>query len=397
MTVIEETSAILESEDLLCTPAVTGPALYEAALLVSLVRGDSCIPDRDTNWETLKEIAKENGVLALAFEALLKSGAEIPDVFAQSAEAIKASATQHAMELRSLLIEFAARQIDVIPLKGPALSLAFYGDMSLRSSSDLDLLVRSKDFARAEEILMGNGFVPRGPRGGYDRRFFRNGLAVELHFHLSLSRSFPFLAEDVWDRSVTTRFLDAPAHAMCKEDLALYLCWHGLKHGFCRLVWILDVARALRGWRDEEYDALVRHARQYDLEPWLLTGCEVVRAMLPLEVAEALDTLIASSPMREHARRAADGILSGKLTKEITDYRCFYLQTGHDRMKRWRYRVSLLRDLLNLNLLKPTPKGSGRASSHRIHHRFVADLRPFRALRKYGVRRACRMLFPSRA
>lgn len=390
MTVSENTSAFLQSEDSLCAPATPEPALYEAALLVSLVRGDPCFPDCATNWKALEEVAIENGVLALVFEALVVSGAKVPEAFAQSVEVLKGSAAEQAMELRSLLIEFADQQIDVIPLKGPALSFALYGDVSLRSSSDLDLLVRSKDFARAEEILMGRGFLPQGPRGGYDRRFTRNGLVIELHFHLSPGKFFPFRVEEVWRRAVTTRFLDTPVYVMSREDLALYLCWHGLKHGFCRLVWILDVARALRGWRAEEYEALLRLARQHDLEPWLLTGCEVVRTMLPREVPDTLDAVIASSPMREHARRAAAGILSGDAKKEITDYRCFYLRAGQDPMKRWRYRVSLLGDVLDL-----APKVSARAWRHSIHHRFISDLRPFRALRKYGVRRACRMLFPS--
>jgi Uncharacterised nucleotidyltransferase len=391
MTVTENISAILQSEDSPSAPATPEPALYEAALLVSLVRGEPCTPDPVTNWKALEEMAKENGVWALCFEELLEAGAEVPDAFAQSAKALKTSAAQQAVELQSLLIEFSDQQIDVIPLKGPALSLALYGDMSLRSSSDLDLLVRAKDFARAEATLMRRSFLPRNSRGGYDRRFIRDGLVVELHFQLSSGKSFPFRAEDVWHRAISTRFMNVPVYVMCKEDLALYLCWHGLKHGFCRLVWILDVARALRGWRAEEYEALLHLAREHDLEPWLLIGCEVVRTMLPRDLADSLDAVIAPSPMLEHARRTAGGILSGNAAKEITDYRCFYLQIGKDQMKKWRFRVSLLGDLLEF-----VPKASKRASRHPIHHRFVSDLRPFRALRKYGVRRACRMLFPSR-
>jgi hypothetical protein len=390
MPVTENTSALMQSEACLGSSPVPGPALYEAALLISLFGSDPCIPDDATNWKALEDMARENGVLVLAFRALVEAGAEVPDAFAQSAKASEAAAAQHAMELRHLLMEFGRQKIDVLPLKGPALSLRLYDDATLRQSNDLDLLVRSKDFARAEAILMERGFLPRGQHRAYDRRFLRDDLMVELHFQLSPSRSFPFRTEDVWRRAVKTGFLDAPAYMMSREDLVLYLCWHGLKHGFCRLIWILDLARALRGWRSEEYKSLFDHARQKDLMPWLLTGCEVVRTMLPLEMPEELDAVVAASPMLENARRTASRVFTVGPAKEITDYRCFYLQTGKNRLKRWRYRASLL-----LNVFESTPAGSER-SGLRISYRSVANLRPFRALRKYGVRRACRMLFPSR-
>lgn len=393
MTITDDTSARMQSEASLRSHPAPEPALYEAALLVSLLEADPCIPDRNTNWKALEELARENGVLALVFNALLKAGAEVPDAFAQSAKASKAAAAQIALELRGLLIEFAQQKIDVLPLKGPPLSLAFYGDASLRSSrDDLDLLVRWKDFARAEAILMRRGFLPRGPRRAYDRAFLRDDLMVELHFQLSPGRSLPFPVEYLWRRAVHAEFLGAPACAMPEEDLVLYLCWHGLKHRFGRLVWILDVARALRGWRSERYKSLLEHARQHDLEPWLLTGCEVVRTMFPLQMPEALDAVIASSPMLDSARRAASGVFSGDLTKEVTDYRYFYLHTGQNPLKRWRYRASLLLDQFEL-----TSAGSEGAGRRHVHFRFVADLRLFRTLRKYGVRRACRKLFPSRA
>jgi len=53
---------------------------------------------------------------------------------------------------------FAAHEIQVVSLKGPALRYTLYGDAALRSSSDLDLLVRPEDVLRANTTLEGAGY-----------------------------------------------------------------------------------------------------------------------------------------------------------------------------------------------------------------------------------------------
>ena len=45
-----------------------------------------------------------------------------------------------------------------ISLKGPALGLSLYGDLSLRTSKDLDLLVDRRDVEAAERVLLDMGY-----------------------------------------------------------------------------------------------------------------------------------------------------------------------------------------------------------------------------------------------
>jgi len=51
---------------------------------------------------------------------------------------------------------------------------------------------------------------------------------------------------------------------MSDDDLVLYLVFHGLKHGFSRLIWILDVAMALKGLRNCSFGELMRRAQLQD-------------------------------------------------------------------------------------------------------------------------------------
>lgn len=372
-----------EIEEELCAQAE--PDLYEAALLVAILRGDAPEITDGIDWNKLCDLATKNGVLAFVHDFLLEAGQEIPLSFMQAAKERRTHSARCADALRALLVEFEKREVDILPLKGPALSLKLYGDATLRQSNDLDLLVRGKDFARAEALLTESGYRPHGTRNEYHRAFLRDGLVVELHFRLSTSRNMPLNVEQMWRRVEKTEFLGAPASAMRREDLALYLCFHGLKHEFSRLIWILDIAQALRGWSSEEYKSLLELARRQDLEQWLLIAFEMARTMLPRHLPEELEAVISSSPLFESAQRTAAEIFSGKQVTAITDYRRFYLQTGRNRLKRWRYRFSLF---------TLTPADYAWAGRHKIDARLAIAFRPLRLLRKYGVSGIYRMLFP---
>ena len=358
----------------------------EAALLITSLRGVPFFVPRDIGWPRLSELAEDNGVLAIVLESLLEMGTDVPRTFASAARECRRSAERFAATLEDLLQRFAEQSIDALPLKGPALALALYGDATLRSCNDLDLLVRRDDYTRAEALLLDQGFVGR-ETDDYHRRFVRHGIPVELHVEIASPQYFPFDSDGIWKRSRVENFRGKPMRAMCDEDLVLYLCLHGLKHGFSRLIWILDAARALRAPGGLNYRELARRARREGLEPWLVIGCEVVRAMLPGRLPEALDAIIAEAPeTAKRARQVAESLFVEGL-EVVNDHkiRSFYLQTERSRRWRWRCRMSYL---------LPTVEDCRWAERHRINRRLLPVLRPFRLLRKYGPLRAWRVLFP---
>jgi hypothetical protein len=353
----------------------------EAALLITSLRDLPIIVPPEIDWQVLRRLAEENGVLALTHKSLVEAGAVIPDFFTAAALESRGFAEKLASELEGLLQSLAERGIEVLPLKGPAMALALYGDVTSRSCKDLDLLVRRANYRDAERLLVDLGFVPKR-RDQYHGKFVRNELLVELHLDIVSPSYFPFDTENVWNRSHPDCFRGQPTRVMCDEDIILYLCLHGLKHRFSRLIWILDLARALNSSVAVDYEALRNRAKQEGIEPWLLIGCEIVRITLGNQLPGALDALIAESPKK--AKRASL-IATSLFTEPDQNFRRFYLELESSARQRWRCR---------LGYLVPTPLDYEWAKRHGISRGLTPVLRPFRALAKYGPRRAWGVVFP---
>ncbi len=132
--------------------------------------------------------------------------------------------------------------LEAMVLKGGAmLSLLYQDALAVRFLSDLDLLVRPEDLAKAGQTLRGLGY--RGDGSGFLHREL--GLAVDLHHEpfVRLPGAFGFSPARIWSDSCP---LDPARYgalrAMCAEDSFLYACVHALKHGYSKAMWIIDLA-----------------------------------------------------------------------------------------------------------------------------------------------------------
>lgn len=293
-----------------------------------------------------------------------------------------------ATQLEVLLGQFSTADIEVLPLKGPVLAETLYGGATMRWCCDLDLLVRGDDYRKAEDFLFGLGYVASPEVEDYHRKFLRNGVSVELHFDLALRRYFPFDLDGIWSRSRRGYFRGRPMRMMSDQDLILFLCLHGLKHGFSRLIWIMDIARAVNGVTSGGCEELMRRARKQGMEPWLLIGCEVIRKVLPQQLPQAMDLAIAQSPdLSGRARQIVDRLIEeGPEVVKGHRIRTLYLQLERNPLNRWYCRLS--------NFM-PTVEDYRWADRHSISRNLIPFLRPIRVLRKCGPSKIWQTLFPS--
>lgn len=361
--------------------------LSEAALLISCLRGIPFAIPHDMDWHALLGLAAENGTLLLLHRVLIEKNIELPSFFIAAVQEFSSATEIHATELEGLLMQFAERDIEVLPLKGPVLAETLYKHALMRQCNDLDLLVRRDDYSNAEALLFSLGFVASSEPDDYHRRFVRNEVPVELHFGLASPRYFPFDLDGVWQQACHGKFRGKPMCVMSDDDLVLFLCLHGLKHGFSRLIWILDVAQALGAIQNCDYRELAQRARRQGQEAWLFIGCEIVREMFPQMLPPGMDEVITEShDLAVKARRVVAQLLAEGL-EMVNDHkiRSFYLLTERSALRRWRCRLSYF---------APTLEDYRWVEYHRINRSLTPILRPVRLLQKHGLSRVWRALFP---
>ena len=144
--------------------------------------------------------------------------------------------------------------IRMIAMKGPLLAMEAYGDPSLRTSRDLDVMVSEEDLGRAGEILESLGYVcEENPfhktplRWKFYSRvelekhevYTREDVVLELHWQDNYQSGDSF--DELWARRQEQLLLGRPIAMMGTTDRYPALIIHGAEHGFHRLRWLLDL------------------------------------------------------------------------------------------------------------------------------------------------------------
>lgn len=271
-----------------------GSAHREMGFLVACVRRRyapaSPMPASDgLDWQKLIELALRHRVIPLFHGQIAglvpdEVGARIKDLHLSNA----ARNITRAEEVRRLDGRFRDAGVPLLFLRGPVLAASVYGDLSLRQFSDLDLLVRPRDVQAATRILLSEGYQPQFQlddlqertltRFRTERCFIRAGdrSVVDLHWQL-LPRFFSFEEDDLlWSRSVDS----ANVRTLGREDLFLFLCVHGAKHGWDQLALVCDLAEMIRAGRGMDWAGALARAEARGKTRMVALGLELVRQVL---------------------------------------------------------------------------------------------------------------------
>ncbi len=159
-------------------------------------------------------------------------------------------------EMEGLAKELAEADVRALFLKGPVIAADLYGDVSLRTSSDLDVLVPISDLPEAERLLSGRGYV----KDDYIETILNDWkwrhhhitfhhpvkkIKVEVHWRLNPSPSSEPDFNDLWSRKRQSSLISRPIYYLGREDLFMFLATHGARHGWSRLRWLLDMKQLM--------------------------------------------------------------------------------------------------------------------------------------------------------
>ena len=246
--------------ELLCACATTRPDPRRIERISSL------------DWSEFLRLAEHHGVLPLVAHNLTAHARDLPPRIQRALQSACAenlrSSLWFAAELSRIMQHFEQNRVRALPYKGPVLAQTAYGDVALRSFSDLDLLISPADFERARQALAEIGYRPSSKippaverlwlRTGYERSF--DGAAgknlVELqwnllpYFYAVDWQAGNFQFDDLWARAGRTALGLAQGASgvpcLSPEDGLLVLCLHAAKHLWTRLIWVADIAESLR-------------------------------------------------------------------------------------------------------------------------------------------------------
>jgi hypothetical protein len=231
------------------------------------------------DWQQLCVQAGRHGVAPLLYSHLrdLPEGMvpeEALQVLRQQTRATVVWNLYLRREVVRLLGALNKAAIPVMPLKGPWLADLLYDDPTLRTSGDIDLLVRPEDLERASQVLVNVGckrvFTPEEETGLYHYLFTveRGGgaeMLIEVHRDLTSSHLARLDVREVWGSAVREQWEGCDIWTMTLSGLFLYLCAHAARDGLGLLRPLVDIALMLEQfgtglpWAD--LAARVKHAK----------------------------------------------------------------------------------------------------------------------------------------
>lgn len=182
-------------------------------------------------------------------------------------------------ELGAVLSSLTEEAIDVIMLKGAALSIDVYPSPGLRPMRDIDLLFHREDLARALSTLSMLGYKRYLPpaRNGIEKfqgeiTYVKQGdphIVIEPHW--TLGPEYPYSrridAAGLWHRAKRVNLAGIDTRVLCPEDTLLHLCLHLFQH--CQSFWLIpacDITELTRHYQDSlDWDAFLNRVLEFEL------------------------------------------------------------------------------------------------------------------------------------
>lgn len=267
------------------------------------------------DWDTVLGAASTHGVSGMLYHHLANHAvgrvpAEILESLQQRARGVQLYNLGVMTELIRVATLFQAHEIPLLTYKGPSMAQRYYGNLAFRRFGDVDLLLHRTDIERATDLLTTDGYAPlRRLTDGQEKHWHDDQLGFELYHEerkvllelhwalLNRTLTFRLPLHDVWMRAEEVSMGTARVHVLAPEDLLLYLCAHGTKHHWSRLLWVCDVAQVLRHQPDADWKGIVQRAESIGSLRTLLLGVALAARWLDAPLSVELRSRIAQDEM----------------------------------------------------------------------------------------------------
>jgi hypothetical protein len=278
------------------------PPSAQAALTVAEAAGQAL------DWPHFIAIVHRHRIVGLAYHALNHTTAAVPPAVlaALRRDAMTQAKAGLLLAAETIAIDRMMRNggIDAVILKGAPLGRLAYGDLGIRHSRDIDVLVTPQTLPAAFALLEQAGYQPCGAsvdlndarmaltmRHCYHLEYLHpdGGALVELHWRLAANphRVAPIPPPARW----TTVSLSGAigVRSFAGADLDAYLFAHGAQHCWFRLKWLADIGALLAGRSNAEIEQMVATVTQMGLRRPLAQGLLLAARLLKTPLPPGLD------------------------------------------------------------------------------------------------------------
>jgi hypothetical protein len=272
--------------------------------LLGIIEGET-IPDKIKqltldDWNTIIYKASAHKVAPLLYYSLsnTNNGNLVPDDVITTLHRLYLQSslinTQKYYELSKVLKALENDNIQAIVLKGFAVAGLIYENIALRPMGDIDLLAKSEDILRINNILSDLGWENKSrhlltnkQRLTGDLTYLKGSTLIELQSKLYLMPNF-----NSWE-NISSVAIDGTNVPILKlDDFLLHLCLHLNKHilcGFSSLVWVCDINEMLKKFGDRiDWNYMIQTARVYNAESDLYRVLSLINSIsatvIPLDI-----------------------------------------------------------------------------------------------------------------
>ena len=281
-------------------------------------------------WRQLLELAWQNGLEPLLYsrlKVLLSDNTIAPEITKQLRHTYIENSARNTLfyhELSNILEALNKVNIPVILLKGAYLAEKIYEDIALRPMLDIDLLLRKKDLAKGNEVLITLGYSQvkqidieiESARRHHISRLIKGCLPIELHWHIFPPR-FPFNVDidQIWERAVKQKTADKKLLVLSPEDLLLHLCVHASFHHVFEsgLKSLYDIKMVIEKFKDVlQWDIFVERAFAWKVEKCVYLTLRMVQNFFGIELTDNIITKLKPKNFSPKINSMAEELLFAK-------------------------------------------------------------------------------------
>jgi len=267
--------------------------------------------ERVTDWNQVLQISQWHRLHTVLFKMLRENPSHVSaDVMPQLEAGYRANAARN-MKLTSLLFRllgaFNEANIPVLVIKGLALAAPLFGDVAMRRSGDVDILIHPDDVPRAQDLVCAMESCSTSAlspfrlkvlmRTDNEMKLYLSDELVELQWGLAPMLSlYPAGWEDLYGEAENVSMAGRGVPTLGTLEMLPYLCFHGTKHLWYRLFWLLDVAAWMQWKQCWPWQAMLGRAQDREQSRSILLGLALSRHLFGSDMPDGVMEIFHNLP-----------------------------------------------------------------------------------------------------